>query len=178
MVIAASLSQVQNLLYHETLQSKPQLLETFDRALTGCRVVYGCLEEEVRDLVIRADSDELRFRDRAKFLLKEDTFKELLTQIRGQQSALSLLIQGLQMESIADIRKLVNENSATLNQVVERSRTLRRTHPRIQVPESIFSHESGTYRNEAEDAIDAESIIKSIDFSFDDEVINSKVREC
>jgi hypothetical protein len=113
MVIAASLSQVQNLLNHDALQSKPQLLETFDRALTGCRVVYGCLEEEVRDLVVKAEADDLKFKDRAKFLWKEDTFKELLTQIRGQQSALSLLIQGLQMESIADIRKLVEENSAS-----------------------------------------------------------------
>jgi hypothetical protein len=174
MVIAASLSQVQNLLQHETLQNKPQLLETFDRALTGCRVVYGCLEEEVRDLVIKAENDDLKFKDRAKFLWKEDTFKELLTQIRGQQSALTLLIQGLQMESIADIRKLVRENSATLEQVVKRSQTLRRSHPRIRVPESMFSHEGGAYRNEAEDAADAESIIKSTDFSFDDEVINSK----
>jgi hypothetical protein len=169
MVIAASLSQVQNLLHHDALQNKPQLLETFDRALTGCRVVYGCLEEEVRDLVVKAEADELKFKDRAKFLWKEDTFKELLTQIRGQQSALSLLIQGLQMESIADIRKLVAENSATLDQVVKRSRTLRQSHPRVQVPESLFSH---SQKNE--DTVDAESIVKSTEFTFDDEVINSK----
>jgi hypothetical protein len=168
MVIAASLSQVQNLLHHDALQSKPQLLETFDRALTGCRVVYGCLEQEVRDLVVKAEADELKFKDRAKFLWKEDTFKELLTQIRGQQSALSLLIQGLQMESIADIRKLVAENSVTLDQVVKRSRTLRQSHPRVQVPESLFSH-----TQEREDAVDAESIVKSTAFTFDDEVINS-----
>ncbi|KAJ4367056.1 1,2-dihydroxy-3-keto-5-methylthiopentene dioxygenase [Neocucurbitaria cava] len=169
MVIAASLSQVQNLLYHDALQSKPQLLETFDRALTGCRVVYGCLEEEVRELAAKAEADDLLFKDRAKFLWKEDTFKELLTQIRGQQSALSLLIQGLQMESIADIRKLVADNSVTLDQVVRRSRTLRQAHPRVKVPDSIFSHEIPT-----KDSADAESIIKSAEFAFDDEVINSK----
>ncbi|KAH7087829.1 hypothetical protein FB567DRAFT_355180 [Paraphoma chrysanthemicola] len=169
MVIAASLSQVQNLLQHDALQSKPQLLETFDRALTGCRVVYGCLEEEVRDLVAKADADELKFKDRAKFLWKEDTFKELLTQIRGQQSALSLLIQGLQMESIADIRKLIEENSATLDKVVKRSKTLRQSHPRVTVPESLFNHEVAV-----EDAAEAESIIKSTEFTFDDEVINSR----
>jgi hypothetical protein len=169
MVIAASLSQVQNLLHQDTLQSKPQLLETFDRALTGCRVVYGCLEEEVRELVVKADADDLKFKDRAKFLWKEDTFKELLTQIRGQQSALSLLIQGLQMESIADIRKLVEENSVTLDQVVKRSRTLRQSHPRVCVPDSLFNH-----ARESEDAADAESIAKSTEFTFDDEVINSK----
>ncbi|KAF2026671.1 hypothetical protein EK21DRAFT_73727 [Setomelanomma holmii] len=169
MVIAASLSQVQNLLQHDALQRKPQLLETFDRALTGCRVVYGCLEEEVRDLRIKAEANELKFKDRAKFLWKEDTFKELLTQIRGQQSALSLLIQGLQMESIADIRRLVEENSVTLDQVVKRSRTLRQSHPLVRVPESLFNHEDSP-----EDAAEAESIIKSTDFVFDDEVINSR----
>jgi hypothetical protein len=169
MVIAASLSQVQNLLQHDALLQKPQLLETFDRALTGCRVVYGCLEEEVRDLVEKAQRNDLRFRDRAKYLWKEDTFKELLTQIRGQQSALSLLIQGLQMESMADMRKLVEDNSGKLDQIVKRSRTLRQTHPRIKVPESIFSYESG-----AADASDAESIVKSTHFEFDDQVINSK----
>lgn len=169
MVIAASLSQVQNLLQHDALLRKPQLLETFDRALTGCRVVYGCLEEEVRDLVEKAQRNDLKFRDRAKYLWKEDTFKELLTQIRGQQSALSLLIQGLQMESMADMRKLVEDNSSKLDQIVKRSRTLRQTHPRIRVPESIFSYDSGVA-----DASDAESISKSTHFEFDDQVINSK----
>lgn len=163
------MSQVQNLLQNDALQSKPQLLETFDSALTGCRVVYGCLEEEVRELVVKADADELKFKDRAKFLWKEDTFKELLTQIRGQQSALSLLIQGLQMESIADIRKLVEENSVTLDEVVKRSRTLRQSHPRIRVPESLFNHEMTN-----EHSADAESIAKSTGFTFDDEVVNSK----
>ncbi|KAF3042123.1 hypothetical protein E8E12_005121 [Didymella heteroderae] len=169
MVIAASLSQVQNLLQHDALLQKPQLLETFDRALTGCRVVYGCLEEEVRDLVEKAKRNDLKFRDRAKYLWKEDTFKELLTQIRGQQSALSLLIQGLQMESMADMRKLVEDNSGKLDQIVKRSRTLRQTHPRIRVPDSIFSYEGGVA-----DALDAESIAKSTHFEFDDQVINSK----
>lgn len=169
MVIAASLSQVQNLLQHDALLRKPQLLETFDRALTGCRVVYGCLDEEVRDLAEKAERSELRFKDRAKYLWKEDTFKELLTQIRGQQSALSLLIQGLQMESMADIRKLVEDNSTKLDQVVKRSRTLRQSHPRIKVPDSIFSYEDG-----AGDTADAESISKSTYFDFDDQVVNSK----
>lgn len=169
MVIAASLSQVQNLLQYDALQSKPQLLETFDRALTGCRVVYGCLEEEVRELVLKSQNEDLKFKDKAKFLWKEETFKELLQQIRGQQSALSLLIQGLQMESMADIRKLVEANSSKLDQVVKRSRTLRQSHPRIQVPESIFSPVKL-----GEDAADADSILKSTRFGFDNEVINSK----
>ena len=56
-----------------------------------------CLEEEVRGLAEKAEGGNLTRKDRIKYLWKEETFKELLQQIRGQQSALSLLIQGLQM---------------------------------------------------------------------------------
>jgi hypothetical protein len=98
----------------------------------------------------------------------------LLAQIRGQQSALSLLIQGLQMESIADIRKLVEQNSVTLDQVVKRSRTLRQSHPRVLVPESLFNQSLSNQRANTKDAADAESIAKSVEFTFDDEVINSR----
>ncbi|KAF2854389.1 hypothetical protein T440DRAFT_388390, partial [Plenodomus tracheiphilus IPT5] len=171
LVIAAALSQVQILLQHDALQNKPQLLETFDRALTGCRVVYGCLEEEVRDLVAKTDSDDLRFKDRAKFLWNEATFKDLLTQIRGQQSALSLLIQGLQMESIADVKQLVQENSVTLDLIVKRSRTLRQSHPHVTIPDSVFNDQ---IKSKVERAVDADSIAKSAEFSFDDEIVNSR----
>ncbi|KAF2474436.1 uncharacterized protein BDR25DRAFT_121958 [Lindgomyces ingoldianus] len=168
MVIAASLSQVQSLLQRDALQNKPELHETFDRALTGCRVVYVCLEEEVRELAGKANNNELRSRDRLKYLWREETFKELLQQIRGQQSALSLLIQGLQMESIADIKKLVQDNGAKLDLVASRSKSLRQSHPKVKVPRSVFDQESNS-----ETLVDAQSILRSAQFVFDDEVINS-----
>jgi hypothetical protein len=169
MVIAASLSQLQGLLQQDALKNKPLLHETFDRALTGCRVVYVCLDEEVRELAKKADNDNLKFKDRTKYLWKEDTFKELLQQIRGQQSALSLLLQGLQMESIADIKRLVQDNSARLDQIATRSNTLRKSRPNIKVPESVF--EEGT---DPQSIIDAEAILRSAEFDFDDEIVNSK----
>ena len=162
MVVAASLSQVQNLLQQDALLNKPELLDTFDSALTGCRVVYGCLDDEVQELA--QDSD------RSALGTKQDTFKELLTQIRGQQSALSLLIQGLRMQSIPDMKKLVRENSTRMDQVVRRSKTLRQSHPRIRnVPESVLRR-----NDQQEDVSDAESIFKSAGFAFDDEILNSK----
>ncbi|KAF2659036.1 hypothetical protein K491DRAFT_651951 [Lophiostoma macrostomum CBS 122681] len=169
LVIAASLSQVQSLLERDTLRSKPQLYETFDQALTGCRVVYTCLEEEVGKLADKAAADHLGRRDRIKYLLKEDTFKELLLQIRGQQSSLSLLIQGLQMESMDDLRKLIEENGKKLDQVAKRSSTLRQAHPRIKVPDSVFDKSSNP-----EGWADAQTILSSTEFTFDQEVINSK----
>ncbi|ORY06757.1 hypothetical protein BCR34DRAFT_604104 [Clohesyomyces aquaticus] len=169
MVIAASLSQVQTLLQRDALRNRPELHDTFDKALTGCRVVYVCLEEEVRELARKADNEELRRRDRLKYLWREETFKELLQQIRGQQSALVLLIQVLQMESLTDIQRLIEKNGAKLNQIATRSKSLRESHPNIRVPQSVFEQDS-----EDLTCVDAQSILSSADFTFDDEVVNSK----
>ncbi|KAF2715315.1 hypothetical protein K504DRAFT_421967 [Pleomassaria siparia CBS 279.74] len=168
MIIAASLSQLQRLLQQNALEDNPVLRDTFDQALTGCRVVYVCLDEEVRELAHKANSDTLKSKDRIKYLWKEDTFKDLLQQIRGQQSALSLLLQGLQMESIADIKKLVQDNSARLDQIATRSNTLRITHPTIKVPNSVFA--SGSKPGSI---MDANTLLGSAEFDFDNEIVNS-----
>lgn len=164
MVIAASLSQIQSLLQGTTLQSKPELRNTLDRALTGCWVVYQSLDEEVRDLADKGDVDDLRKRDRAHFLVKEANFKELLQQIQGQQSALGLLIQGMQMESLSDIHQLLNSNSVKLDQIAKRSNTLRQKHPNMKVPESVLEASTD----------DTYTIFGDAKFTFDDEVVNSE----
>ncbi len=66
---------------------------TFDQAITGCMLVYSVLEDEVQKLYARADSVSGRIR----YLWREEAMKDLLHQIRGQQTALTLLIQALQM---------------------------------------------------------------------------------
>ncbi|KAJ4353881.1 uncharacterized protein N0V89_005611 [Didymosphaeria variabile] len=165
MVVAASLSQIQSLLQGTTLQNKPELRNTLDQALTGCWVVYQCLDEEVRDLARKVDVNDLRKRDRARFLLKEANFKELLQQIRGQQSALGLLIQGLQMESLSDMHRLLGDNSVKLDQIAKRSTTLRQKHPNIKVPESVLDKDT---------IDDSQTIFGDAEFTFDDEVVNSK----
>lgn len=165
MVIAASLSQLQSLLQAATMQSKPELRSTLDQALTGCWVVYQCLDEEVRDLVCEADIDNLRKRDRVRFLLKEPSLKELLQQIRGQQSALVLLIQGLQMGSLSDMHRLLEDNSAKLDQIAKRSNTLRQTHPSIKVPKSVLSSDNTS---------DSQTLLGDDNFTFGDEIVNSE----
>ncbi|KAL1608276.1 hypothetical protein SLS60_003215, partial [Paraconiothyrium brasiliense] len=160
MVVAASLSQIQSLLKGTTLQKKPELRTTLDQALTGCWVVYQCLDEEVRDLARKVDVNDLRRRDRARFLLKEANFKELLQQIRGQQSALGLLIQGLQMESLSDMHRLLGDNSVKLDEIAKRSSTLRQKHPNIKVPESVLVKDSFD---------DSQTIFGDAEFTFDDD---------
>ncbi|KAF2446105.1 hypothetical protein P171DRAFT_410088 [Karstenula rhodostoma CBS 690.94] len=165
MVVAASLSQIQSLLQGTTLQRKAELRNTLDRALTGCWVVYQCLDEEVRDLAEKVDVNDLQERDRARFLVKEANFEELLQQIRGQQSALGLLVQGLQMESLSEMHRLINDNSAKLDQIAKRSNSLRQKHPNIKAPQSVLDKDSTD---------DMQTVFDGAEFTFDDEIVNSK----
>lgn len=75
-----------------------ELRKTFDVALTACLITFSCLEEEVRRLAGRAiDSAEADWRDTAKLVWKDNLMNELLKQIHGQQTAMALLVQTLQM---------------------------------------------------------------------------------
>jgi hypothetical protein len=100
-VISASLGHIQSLILKdpETLSSiftsRPGLEGAFDTALTGCALVFSILDDEVQKL--QGDGGEIGAAEKMKIVWKEETMKELLQQIRGQQTALSLLIQALQM---------------------------------------------------------------------------------
>jgi hypothetical protein len=95
-VISASLGHIQGLTTKDpealrsNFQSRPELEQTFDQALTGCVLVYSILDDEVQKLHHAADTAP----GRVRYMWKEETMKELLQQIRGQQTALTLLIQG------------------------------------------------------------------------------------
>ncbi|KAF1981746.1 hypothetical protein K402DRAFT_425161 [Aulographum hederae CBS 113979] len=170
MVISASLSQIQALQARNAMSDKPELYATFDIAITGCNIVFSCLKEEVGDLADKAlGSDGLNWKDKAKMIWREDAMKELLQQLRGQQTALTLLIQGLQMESLSDIQKLLHDNNATLVESVSRSKSLRASHPNVRVPESVFELE-----NSNDSTFGAHSATDQAEFDFDDVVVNSK----
>ena len=103
-VISASLAQIQNYILTNTsavseqFQTHLDLKLTFDIALTGCMVTFSCLEEEANSLVEKAtEGREFNWADKVKVVWKEDNMKELLQQLRGQQTAISVLLQSLQM---------------------------------------------------------------------------------
>lgn len=78
----------------ERFQSRPDLAAACDTALTGCTLLYSCLNDEVRSLQVASETaGGLSRTQKAKTLWKEDTMKELLQQIRGQTAALNLLLQ-------------------------------------------------------------------------------------
>jgi cell division control protein 24 len=104
-IISVSLSQLQSILLDDAdavpsqALLQPEVLSSVDTALTGCSITLSCLEDEIRSLVAKlALDEELGFVDRAEVVLKDDKFKELSQQLRGQYSALSILLHGLQMQ--------------------------------------------------------------------------------
>ncbi|KAH7050132.1 hypothetical protein B0J12DRAFT_600185 [Macrophomina phaseolina] len=175
--ISAALSQIQGLLLRDVshldshFANRPELRETFDTALTGCEVIYACLEEEIQRLSANArDADAMTWRVKCRFIWREDTMRDLLSQLRGQQMALNLLIQMLQLESLSELKQLMRDNNAMMNKVAQRSRSLRETHPRIRVS-SVFS-------TDRDSMIDRSSTIASTidqtEFDFDDTIVNSR----
>jgi hypothetical protein len=98
-IVSASLGHIQSLIstdpatLESSLQSRSELLQTFDQALTGCILIFSVLDDEVQKLYEGAD----KVVGRAAYIWKEDTMRELLQQIRGQQTALTLLVQAFQM---------------------------------------------------------------------------------
>jgi len=71
---------------------------TLDRSLTGCAVLFSCLDEEVGKVSQSADGHViLAWKAKAKIVWKHETFKGLLESMRGQQVAITLLLQLLQM---------------------------------------------------------------------------------
>ena len=107
MLVSASLSQIQSMFLQNNealavhLRSRPELSSTLDTALTGCTVVYKCLDSEIQKLSVDTHDyvhqSRINWKTKVRLLWNEDTMKEYLSHIRGQQAALTLLIQGLQM---------------------------------------------------------------------------------
>lgn len=102
-VISASLSQIQALILtkqnpEQLLRSRPEIAATLDTSLTGCMVLFTCLDEELREVSRYArGNDSLSWRGKVKTVWKQDRFQELLDGLRGHQTAINTLIQILQM---------------------------------------------------------------------------------
>ncbi|KAF2730349.1 hypothetical protein EJ04DRAFT_567850 [Polyplosphaeria fusca] len=161
MVVAASLSQLKSLLQTDA-QPRPELHETFDQALTACRVIYACLDEEVHQLADKPDSD-------ARHVFREAAFKDILRQVQPIQSTLNFLIHCFQMESMVELKQMVQTNSPSTEQIARECNKLRELYPQITVPPSIFSQEANP-----QGLLDAQSILRSASFEFDAEIANSK----
>jgi len=80
------------------IRSRPDIAAILDSSLTGCAVLFSCLDEEIRKVSGSADGNNtLAWKAKARMVWKNDTFKELLDGLRGQQLAITLLLQLFQM---------------------------------------------------------------------------------
>lgn len=102
-VISASLSQIQSLLLQkqelaDLWRSQAELPMVLDVALTGCMVIFSCIDAELQRIVPReSDPGQILWRSKVRMMWNEQKLNELLGALRGQQTAINLLIQLLQM---------------------------------------------------------------------------------
>ena len=99
--ISASLSQVQSLLLGDQdriakdLSNRPDLEPTLDQALTGCFVALDVLQAEIEKITeaCPTGSKNVTLKAKMRLLWNETTMQDMVTHLRGIQSALSLLLQ-------------------------------------------------------------------------------------
>jgi hypothetical protein len=159
--MGASLSQIQTfILSHgnpaKFLQSRPDVAAILDRSLTGCTVLFSCLNEEIGKVSKSADGhNTIAWKAKARMVWKNDTFKELLDGLRGQQLAITLLLQLLQMcvvnpvamtdaiadcrrDSLSEIKQLLKQKDPHLRKLTRSIQSLRLSYPSVDVAESIY----------------------------------------
>jgi hypothetical protein len=85
--------------FAEILKSRPDLQETVVKTLRGCDAMFQLLSKDLAKILSSSAESEkkLDFIRMTKFTKNEKIFKDYLTQIRGHQTALSMLCQILQM---------------------------------------------------------------------------------
>lgn len=100
-IISVSLSRIQSSMLSESSSLGEKLQEsslssTLDAALTGCYVVFDVLQSEINKLIERDDimnPEPLGFKGKTKLIWNESLMQELLGQLRGLQTSLTLLLQ-------------------------------------------------------------------------------------
>ncbi|KAK0512606.1 hypothetical protein JMJ35_004623 [Cladonia borealis] len=133
-VLSASLSHIQDLAtqnadaFVSRLKSQSNFTTTFDTALAGCALVFSVLDTQIQDITKGKDPGDMDRIGKVKAVWKDDSLKELLQQLRGQQIAMNLLLTALQYESTNEIRDLLQKNNGVMQNVFRRTNTLRIAH--------------------------------------------------
>jgi hypothetical protein len=100
-IISATLSKLDNILCERqdlTQVASPEIVDALDASLTGCTVIFSCLNYEISSVTGKSTSNnELSFKGKAKMAWNHERLKELLESLRGQQNAISALIQLVQL---------------------------------------------------------------------------------
>ena len=82
----------------DILKNKPDVLETFDTTLTSCMVITTMLEALMHRITKEIlNGNRMAWIERFKTVWNENTVKELLQQLHGQQKGITVLVSLLQM---------------------------------------------------------------------------------
>ena len=101
-VLSAALSHIQDLAtqngdaFVSRLKSQSNFTTILDTALAGCALVFSVLDTQIQEITKGKDPGDIDRIGKAKAVWKEDSLKELLQQLRGQQIAINLLLTALQ----------------------------------------------------------------------------------
>ncbi|KAF5571510.1 GTPase-activating of the rho rac family (LRG1) [Fusarium phyllophilum] len=158
-IIGIGLSQLQmKILQRDDLAqawaSKTEIWTVFETALTGCMIVFSCLEAETRSL--RSENPGLWAK--IKFIWNQDRLKELLVGLRGQQSSITFLLNLLELIKAA----------------ASQAQSLRSCNPSVKMDvESVFDNDAAKLSFFQVDAVSGIAP-SELDFTFDDVVINSQ----
>ncbi|KAL8904651.1 MAG: hypothetical protein Q9171_006972 [Xanthocarpia ochracea] len=186
-IISASLSRIQSSLLgspdeiSDKLRERPDLEATLDNALTGCYLVFDVLQAEIQKFAEYQHSELLNpgLRAKLRYVWNETAMQDILTQMRGLQTALALLLHLLgsryrahmgSSETMAQLKQTMNNNTTVLEKLVQQNSHFRATRP-LRTPQSIFDL---SFTTQSMPYNDRGSMISSTLFTFDDEVVNSQ----
>ncbi|KAL3434350.1 Dbl homology domain-containing protein [Aspergillus tetrazonus] len=180
-LISASMTHIQSHLLRDPksvldkLHSQPSLESTLDQALTGCYLVFDVLQSEVSKLTESALPEapiDLRFTAKVRYMWNESTMKDVLNQMRGLQTALTLLLQLLGVDTIVELKQMMDQNMTILGEVAQHtSRISSSANKAPRAPRSIYDMSFRTFSI----SDGGSSLYSSKLFEFDDEVVNSAV---
>jgi hypothetical protein len=98
-VLHLALTQIQRLaladFFRDRLASQPELRDSFELALLSCMQTFSALEDEIRQLSPKQEGKDDQFQ-RLKYLWNEGTMREVLQQLRSQQTAINMLLTAIQ----------------------------------------------------------------------------------
>ncbi|CVK84846.1 related to GTPase-activating protein of the rho/rac family (LRG1 protein) [Fusarium mangiferae] len=174
-IISIGLSELQTkILQRDDLAqawaSKTEIWMVFEAALTGCMIVFSCLEAETRSL--RSENPGLWAK--IKFIWNQDRLRELLGALRGQQSSINFLLNLLELETLSNIQKDIRTNAPRIKAAASQAQSLRSCNPSVKMDiESVFDNDAAKLSY-----FDVETVSgiapSELDFTFDDVVINSQ----
>ncbi|KAF1979451.1 hypothetical protein BU23DRAFT_562879 [Bimuria novae-zelandiae CBS 107.79] len=155
----------------QQLLAQPLFLDSCDAALTGCTAVLSCLDAELGTLRQAAEGGgNLDWRQKVNAAWKEDTMQSLLSLLRGQVTALNLLLQCTQMETLVETNRLLVSQTDAMDRMRSDIHALRVNYPGKNIPDSVLS----STRTMLELFDDTSSIVGNQQFSFDDEIVNAQ----